>query len=288
MAEPTGLPSELAGEIEAIAESAREHDGADPLDEATRLAVRHRDVAEMTVWTYQGGFALLIDETLSLVVRPDVRRQGVAGTLLAEVLDVAGEEPLAAWSHGNHPGASALAATNRFARVRDLWVMRRPGDLDVPPVAPLAGVTVRTYRDEDADALVAVNAAAFAGHPEQGRMTREELELRMSQPWFDPHGLFLAEDDSGELLGFHWTKVSPSGDDLVGEVYVVGIAPAAQGRGVGKLLTSAGLAHLAERSVSEVELYVEGDNEPAKAMYGKLGFAHAEVDTHVMYRRVTA
>ena len=55
-------------------------------------------------------------------------------------------------------------------------------------------------------------------------------------------------------------------------MYVVGIDPAAQGRGLGKLLTLAGLHHLAGLGVAEVLLYVESDNAPAVAVYSGLGF----------------
>ena len=37
--------------------------------------------------------------------------------------------------------------------------------------------------------------------------------------------------------------------------------------------------------VDEVLLYVESDNAPAVAVYSGLGFAHADADTHVQYRR---
>jgi len=39
-----------------------------------------------------------------------------------------------------------------------------------------------------------------------------------------------------DLVGFHWTKVHPDG---VGEVYVVGVHPDAQGGGLGTALTLA-------------------------------------------------
>ena len=81
----------------------------------------------------------------------------------------------------------------------------------------------------------------------------------MAEPWFDPAGLLVAADGD-RLLGFHWTKQhSPT----LGEVYVVAIDPAAQGQGLGKLLTLAGLHHLAGKGVAEVLLYVESDNAPA-------------------------
>lgn len=51
------------------------------------------------------------------------------------------------------------------------------------------------------------------------------------------------------------------------------------------MLTVAGLNHLAARGVSEVMLYVESDNTPARRLYGNLGFTHAAADTHVQYQR---
>ena len=114
------------------------------------------------------------------------------------------------------------------------------------------------------------------------RWTPTNLAERMAEPWFDPAGLIVAEDPDGSLLGFHWTKQhSPD----LGEVYVVAIAPEAQGRGLGRVLTLAGLHHLAGLGVAEVLLYVESDNHPAIAVYSRLGFDHAARDTHVMYAR---
>ena len=114
-------------------------------------------------------------------------------------------------------------------------------------------------------------------------MDAANLAERMAQEWFDPAGLLVAVDGD-RMLGFHWTKRhSP----VLGEVYVVGIDPAAQGRGLGKALTLAGLHHLADGGAREVLLYVESDNAPAIAVYSGLGFGHAGHDTHVMYRRLS-
>src|SRR5205814_7416943 len=118
----------------------------------------------------------------------------------------------------------------------------------------------RSFRPgRDEDAWIEVNAAAFANHPEQSRVVRADLEARMAEPWFDPAGFLLAER-AGELLGFHWTKVH--GDGL-GEVYVLGIAPAAQGLGLGPALLVRGLRYLADRGCPTVLLYVDGDNDAA-------------------------
>ncbi|MDR7252059.1 mycothiol synthase [Nocardioides sp. BE266] len=264
-------------QVIAIADEAAAADGASPLDEAARIALAD-GAAEVLL--EDDGFALLHDGDLSLAVRPAARGRGIGAALLARASSSYGSG-VTAWSHGNHPAAARLAASHGWDKVRDLWVMRRPTSLTLPALSVPDGVTVRGYRPDDAEAVVAVNGAAFAHHPEQGAMDLDNLARRMAEPWFDPAGLLVAEDASG-LLGFHWTKQH---DAEHGEVYVVGIAPAAQGRGLGKLLTLAGLHHLAGLGVAEVLLYVEADNAPAVAVYSGLGFAHADADTHVQYRR---
>jgi mycothiol synthase len=261
-------------QITRIARAAEAADGAAPLDEATLLTLRnHPD--RVRSWVRDEGFALLVGDELSLVVHPDSRGQGIGRDLLESALS---PDPVRAWSHGDHPAAAALAASHGFERFRELWVMRR--DM-AEPLPPYDGSRVRSYLDSDAEEVVRVNAAAFAHHPEQGSMDAANLAERTAQPWFDPAGLLVAPDGD-RLLGFHWTKQHSR--DL-GEVYVVGIDPAAQGQGLGKLLTLAGLHHLRGRGVSEVLLYVESDNAPAIAVYSGLGFRHDAADTHVMYRR---
>jgi mycothiol synthase len=224
----------------------------------------------------------------NLVVEPTSRGHGIARALAEAVLAAFPDAAISAWSHGNHPAAAALAPALGFDRARDLWIMRRSLADELPPVDAPASTVVRTFDPgRDPDAFLRVNAAAFASHPEQGDLTRADLEQRMAEPWFDPAGFFVAErSDGAELVGFHWTKVH-EGDPAYGEVYVVGISPAAQGTGLGKVLTLAGLHHLRSLGLPEVILYVESDNAPAVAVYEGLGFSHAAEDTDVMYHRRT-
>jgi mycothiol synthase len=265
-------------DVLAIAREAEAADGAAPLDEATVLTLRHRPGSVRT-WLEPDGFALLIGSEVSVVVRPSARGQGVGSRLLGRVVaDATG--PLVGWSHGGSPAAAALAAAYGFRPARELWVMRRPSAEPLPALpAPPDGVVLRGFEPGDEAEVLRVNAAAFAHHPEQGSLTLDGLRERMAEPWFEPAGLIEAWSGS-ELLGFHWTKRhSPE----LGEVYVVGISPAAQGRGLGRLLTLAGLHHLSD--VDEVHLYVEADNTPAVRLYSGLGFTHAAADTHTQFAR---
>ena len=296
---PDTIPADVLAHIEEVAAAAEKADGAAPFDEATWLALRHRPAADIGWWRADAGVALLIDGDLGLVVHPDDRGQGTGSTLLGEVAAVTEGEELTAWSHGNHPAAAALAERFGFTRDRDLWVMRLGADgiAGLPSVEVPDGMVLRGFVDTDAEDLLRVNAAAFASHPEQGDLDADGLAVRQHEPWWDPAGLLVlrerdgsGEGDSGEgaLLGFHWTKVHPADEagHVAGEVYVVGVSPDAQGRGAGRLLTLAGVRHLVDqRGVDEVILYVEADNEPAIAVYSKLGFRHDAVDTHVQYRR---
>ncbi len=94
------------------------------------------------------------------------------------------------------------------------------------------------------------------------------------------------DPDDGELLGFHWTKVHPAGDagdEAVGEIYVLGVDPAAQGMHLGAALTDLGLAHLHGRGLRSVLLYTEESNTTAVRLYEARGFTRFAVD--VQWRR---
>jgi mycothiol synthase len=214
-----------------------------------------------------------------LVVRPDARRRGIGATMARTGLSEGGVDARI-WAHGNLESARATANALSLVVVRQLLQMRRPLT-DLPPMTAPDGVRLTTYSGPDDDAeLLRVNNAAFAWHPEQGGWTETDIAERRGEPWFDPAGLFMAVDEhTDKLLGFHWTKVH--NDDL-GEVYVVGVDPAAQGRGLGAALTLIGLHHLAQRlSQSEqpmVMLYVEADNSAAVKTYQRLGFEVFTVD----------
>jgi len=113
----------------------------------------------------------------------------------------------------------------------------------------------------------------------------------MAQDWFDPAGFFLVQDttvtdDDGEhpLAAFHWTKREPG--SATGEVYVVGVHPAYQGRGLAGPVTGLGTSYLARQGADSVDLYVDGDNTRALATYRRAGFEDDAI--HVVYGREPA
>jgi mycothiol synthase len=220
-----------------------------------------------------------------LVVHPQARRRGIGAAMArAALAKTAGQTHF--WAHGTLEAARATASALGLVPVRELMQMRRSlRDIREPaPPSQVGGVRIRTYAGTADDAeLLRVNNAAFAGHPEQSGWTAADLAARRSAPWFDPQGLFLAFDDkTNRLLGFHWTKVHPDRPGL-GEVYIIGVHPSAQGHGLGRMLTAVGVAWLARRLAAADEptvmLYVESDNTAAIRTYQRLGFTLYSVDT---------
>ena len=315
-----------------LADAAAAEDGVRPLSEQVALHVRDGggDDARNLLLRQGGELAGFVHldtpagpaGTLSgeLAVDPAYRRHGLGRTLIRAVIAEAGGAPVRLWAHGDLPAAAALAASTGLTRTRALWRMSRSLRVPLAEARLPQGITVRTFvpgRDEPE--WVALNARAFAGHPEQGRWTREDIDRREREPWFDPAGFFLAER-GGRLVGFHWTKIHATGPrprreaadatrgapgqgapdgaaageggpdgaaagegGPVGEVYVIGVDPAEQGSGLGRALTLVGLHYLRDRGLDEVMLYVEESNAAAIGLYESLGFTRAATD--VMYGR---
>jgi len=284
-------PSRRA-DVMGLADRAADTDGLSPLDDQVRLDLKHPSeaAAHLVARDPESGDVVgythvdlrsTTSASIHLVVAPDHRRRGVGRTLLDRAITTTGTRAPSAWAHGDLPGAGALADRVGWSRARELRQLLLPIDVAIDEPAYADGVTVRTFEPgRDEAAWVAVNAAAFADHPEQGRMTAEDVHEREAEDWFDPSGFFLAERD-GVLLGSHWTKVHALPDgSTVGEVYVVGVSPDAQGLGLGKALTLTGLHHL-RAAGQDVMLYVDADNTAAVALYDRLGFSTLRVD--VMY-----
>ena len=306
-----GVDQQLLKDCRDLLAAAEESDGNPSISEQTLVTMRAGNSAEHSLLTLAlyapdedsdpatgqdlAGFAAVVEEQdgsgiLEIAVHPSYRNQGVADRLVGALKENRGFDGLKAWSHGNHEAAADLAARYGYAPVRELWKMRMTtAGAELPDAGLPEGVSIRSFvPGQDEDAWLAANRAACSHHPEQGNLTRADLEARMAEDWFDPAGFLLAEDRDGRLLGFHWTKVHPQHGPhpAIGEVYVVGVAPEAQGMGLGKALTIAGIRHLQDLGLHAVMLYTDADNTPAVSLYRRLGFTRWDMD--VMYGPVAA
>jgi mycothiol synthase len=248
------------------------------------------------------GCLLLLDEAASVAAltmpsdsfTPAYRQLAVAATpgvgddTIAPIVDAvlvadAGTE-ITAWLPGSDAAIEAALTTLGFRTDRRQHQMRvplpRPDAIRIP-----AEVEVRAFRPGTDDAAwLRVNNRAFENHPDQGGWVEEILARRMAEPWFDPAGFLLAWRDD-VLAGFCWTKVHTEPEHL-GEIFVIGVDPDAQGIGLGRALTLAGLDHLAvARGCPTGVLYVAAENAPAVGLYTSIGFEVHRTDTALVLDR---
>lgn len=277
-------------------------DGIAPLGEHVLIHLHHggdTEAIQLLAWDEQkraiGYLHLDITDSVSgpaveVAVHPIARGQGIATELVHQAEQLTGGQPIRLWAHGTGTTAYQLANTLGYHKVRELWQMRRSLFASLPEVVLPEGIEIRSFDiGQDESAWLRVNAEIFKTHPDQGNWTPRDLEVRMSEKWFDPNGFFLAINAENQIVGFHWTKVHGGHrhDDHqhpeIGEAYVLGVLPEYQGTGLGRALTIKGLEHLRDQGVPAVMLYVEADNIRAIKLYESVGFAHW--DTDIMFRQ---
>lgn len=291
---------------EQILQAAEAADGFAPLSEQFVAGLSDQRVGQQQVLAFLDdelvGLAGVDDDNAEMVIAPKHRGQGY-GTCLYEHLQQVVGAGLQVWAHGQLPAARTIAEKHQLQIVRHLLVMSLTGaglQKSAEPGAAPAGFVAADYTesvdcfgaDHVENSWVEANNQAFSWHPEQGGWDRDRLHRAMDAEWFDPQDVILLWDNDAAvgvdkhpaLAGFHWTKWHGAAEDsaeAVGEVYVIGLASAYQGRGLSGHLLRLGIKQMVNKGATEVILYVEKDNESAVRVYEKSGFDIAE--NHVVY-----
>lgn len=294
------LDPKLQSEVLELIANASDVDGIPPVAEHVLLHLRHGgDKADSHFIALQedqvAGYAHLdlTDQvegpSAELVIAPKFRKKGIASELLKALTEI---PRLRLWSHGDLPGAKNLALANGFTRVRTVIQMRRSLTDAIPEIDPK--ITIRSFLPGiDNQAWLELNNRSFTNHPEQSNWSERDLEIRTKESWFDPTGFLIAEIDK-KLAGFCWTKVhgghthkhsneeAEHDHDPIGEIYIMGVDPIQQGKGIGRAVTLAGLKYLRYQGIFSAMLYVDEKNIPAIKLYQSLGFKECGRD--VLYR----
>ncbi len=280
MIELPSLSTDVRHHVHELLSQVTDTDGVRPVNESADLVIAGHRPGRFLLATDDDlivGLAVLDerDNTIQLAVHPEHRRQGHGATLLKAALQQSPESSV--WAFSTLAGAKALADAVGLQPERELLKMTRPLADEVQPVIP-DGWRIRPFDAADAEGVVATNAAAFAHHPEQGKLTLEEFHDLTRQPWFSREGLLVTTpvNDGDDVGGFHWTKRH---DERVGEVYVLAVHPEHSGLGLGRALLAAGLAHLSQIGCTEVILFVEASEERVVEMYRSASFVTITTDT---------
>jgi mycothiol synthase len=218
---------------------------------------------------------------LEVVVRPaGPDEAATVRALLGAALTAAaalGGGPLHFWTRSADGVADDVAASLGLVLGRRLLRMRAALPLAAGGPTGPAGPAIRPFRPgTDEDAWLVLNNRAFAAHPEQGDWDLGTLEALERAPWFDPDGFLVIDADPGEpaggLVAACWTKLHRGTSPVEGEIYVIAVDPGQHRRGLGRILTVAGLDWLHRHGAELGVLYVDAANAAAVALYRSLGF----------------
>jgi len=300
------LNNKQVDQILEIVIKASEVDGARPFSEHVELHLRSGGDRPVTHLVAEDenknivGYAHLDTTDLvagpsgELVVCPNSRKKGIATLLLKEMKKQVNNQPLRLWSHGDTDLARNFASKLGFVPVRNVIQMRRSLFSQIEPLYEIKDLTLRHFdSSKDSSKFLELNKKCFTKLPDQANWTLKDLELRLNESWFKSDGFVLLENKEKELVGFCWTKIHGQdhdhdeydghthhshGHEPIGEIYVLGVDPAYQGKGIGKLLTLWGLNYLRRAGLDSAMLYVDSNNKSAINLYTSLGFNFWGVD----------
>lgn len=236
-----------------------------------------------------GGMARISHEpslgrvVADLAVLPRHRRRGVGRQLLDKVLERVRELD-ASVLHIQVPvlsrGGRFLLEDSGFYAIRRYWRLVASAEGIEPPAMP-AGYSIRSFElDRDERTLTDLQNAAFADSWGFATNTEAEIAARVRlRPWEHDGILLLLADDADypndpddKVCGYNWTQRPKDRDAGVGFIGMTGVHPDFRGKGLGRLIVTAGMAHLREKGARSVRLEVDHSNKPARELYLSLGF----------------
>ncbi len=244
---------------------------------AERLAPNPGSCAVAVVDGRLAGWVIPADDDLKVV--PAFRRRGIGRLLVGAgrgLAAAAGRDRLRLWVP-RRPDAEAFATACGMRYTSSLWQMRmgrEAMDAVGDPAFPRS-VTLRALRvGRDEEAFVALVNRVFADHPSPIELSVAETRRVNASPAFDPTAVLIAEDaSSGVMVAF--CRVHPftaAGGTPSGEIRLLGVDRGWRGQGLGRAVTSWGIAELRRRGARSAVLAVEGENASALRLYSDLGF----------------
>ncbi|MFC2072584.1 GNAT family N-acetyltransferase [Chloroflexota bacterium] len=211
-------------------------------------------------------------------VHPEHRRRGLATKLFGYAIRRA-KELGAKVAHVNivrdNVAAKSVLSGLGFEYVRRFFELR----LDMAKVRwqdiDQAALGCRHLQCGEEDKLTEIQNRSFAGTWGYNPNTVEEITYYTNLSNCSLEDVVLT-CDGDKVIGYCWMEIPDEGEATIGErkgrVLMLGADPDYWGRGVGKRVLLAGLAHLKSKGLWVTELTVDSENETADALYRSVGF----------------
>jgi ribosomal protein S18 acetylase RimI-like enzyme len=149
--------------------------------------------------------------------------------------------------------------------------VRRATSADLAAVGALGALLVKEHHDFDPQRFLAA-----------GERTPAAYAAFLGKQLDDATTAVLVAEENGSVIGYAYAALE--GYDYMalrgpaGILHDIIVEPEHRGRGVGRLLLEASLAHLSSRGAPRIVLSTAEQNEPAQRLFASMGFRRTMVE----------
>jgi mycothiol synthase len=213
---------------------------------------------------------------LSGWIHPYHRRQGLATRLLDHARKRAAElkvRTIRVSIPRDNTAAEQTLLKLGFRRAREYFHLQLDTAGRPLPGTEETTVSFRPLQPDELALFTRLQNRCFAGAWEFNPNTVEEVAHEMASPFVSPQDIRLAWEGD-RLTGYCWTGFFPGAAEPPprGQIFMLGVDPEYRGRGMGRTILLAGIAHLIGKGTQVIELMVDSQNHTARALYESIGF----------------
>jgi ribosomal protein S18 acetylase RimI-like enzyme len=260
-------PEDVDPAYELLAEHQRELFGESELTHGmftNLIAIADASYSAETAAGFVGSSHIRADG-IDVLVRKSDRRRGIGTRLLHTIEERATGDVLRLTGVTLEPAAAPFCVANGYEKAWDYWLMGVDLEPEQPAPVWAEGVSVRTFREDDAKAVKDLLDGAYAAEPGHNPLPFDDwCTFMLGDPSYDPEVWFLAVE-SERIVGavLNWKE---------GYVKDLVVHPDRRGLGLGKALMHQTFGEFARRGIPRITLKTDSIN-PTQAwrLYERLG-----------------
>jgi mycothiol synthase len=200
------------------------------------------------------GYSTARGEGVEAYVLPAFRRRGIGSSLLASAEELVEGPLIEAATRRDEPAAAPFMVGHGYERAYETWIMQRDLDEQIPPPTWPEGLTSRTFRAQEAEAVKELLDLAYAKEPDFTKRPFAEWErFMLGDPSFEPDSWFVVEASDGSLAAAALNWKEGFVKDLV-------VHPDHRRRGLGTALLRHTFRHFQAQGAERVTLKTDSRN----------------------------
>jgi mycothiol synthase len=212
------------------------------------------------------GYSATRGESVEVYVLPKSRRRGIGSRLLEPAEAAVEGELIVVTTRRDEPTAPPFLAAHGYTAAYETWVMQVDLGDELARTTVPDGMTVRTFRPEEAEAVKELLDLAYSEEPDFSNRPFEEWKsFMLGDPSFEAESWFVVEAPDGSLAAaaLNWRE---------GFVKDLVVHPAFRRRGLGAALLQHTFRHFAAGGLDRVTLKTDSRNtSQAWRLYESMG-----------------